>query len=163
MTKDTGLIGIPKRITIDSEEKSQSGWEVEYFLNGAIGVNDVVQLKSSEVNGYCLVKQITIDGDNLDGDWICTAQLIEIEAQPKLDMMVGTSGTGGGDIKNGDKVKVIRTIEQGNKVKGFNYSGGNFVCWYDVYDVIQVKGDRVVIGIGGVVTAAVNINDLQKV
>lgn len=49
--------------------------------------------------------------------------------------------TGGGDgIKKGDKVKVIRTMEQSGKTKGYQYAGGTFVCWYDVYDVIQVKG-----------------------
>lgn len=37
-----------------------------------------------------------------------------------------------------------------------------FTCYYSVYDVIQVKGDRVVIGIGSTVTAAVKIADLAK-
>ena len=68
----------------------------------------------------------------------------------------------GGDIKKGDKVKVIRTFKQGTKTKGYQYAGGTFVCWYSVYDVIQVKGDRVVIGIGSTVTAAVNMKDLAK-
>ena len=58
---------------------------------------------------------------------------------------------------------MIRTMEQSGKTKGYQYAGGTFVCWYDVYDVIQVKGDRVVIGIGSTVTAAVNIGDLEKV
>ena len=33
----------------------------------------------------------------------------------------------------------------------------------DVYDVIEVVGDRVVIGIGNEVTCAININNIQKV
>ena len=172
LSSETGLISIPKRITIGSNsknEESQTGWEVEYFLNGAIGVNDIVQLKSSTANGYYRVYKVTLDGDNLEGDWVCTAQLLEIKAQPKLDKKASTakkSGTtpaeSGGDIKKGDKVKVIRTFKQGNKTKGYQYAGGTFVCWYSVYDVIQVKGDRVVIGIGSTVTAAVNIKDLAK-
>ena len=36
------------------------------------------------------------------------------------------------------------------------------MCWYSVFVVILVKGDRVVIGIGNTVTAAVNMNDLAK-
>lgn len=174
LSSDTGLISIPKRITIsassDSDE-SQTGWEVEYFLNGAIGVNDIVQLKSSTANGYFRVYKVTIDGDNLEGDWVCTAQLLEIKAQPKLDKKASsskksstsTAKTTSSSIKKGDKVKVTRTFKQGSKTKGYQYSGGTFVCWYSVYDVIQVKGDRVVIGIGSTVTAAVNIKDLAKV
>lgn len=170
LSSDTGLIGKPKRVTIGSGDESQTGWEVEYFLNGAIGVNDVVQIKSSTANGYYLVHKVTFDGDNLEGDWVCTAQVLEIKAQPKLDKKAetakktsGGNATSAGEIKKGDKVKVTRTFKQGNKTKGYQYAGGTFVCWYDVYDVIQVKGDRVVIGIGSTVTAAVNIKDLAKV
>lgn len=81
LNSDTGLIGTPKRITIGSnteKEKAQTGWEVEYLLNGAIGINDTVQLESRMVNGYFRVHKVTIDGDNMEGDWICTAQLLEI-------------------------------------------------------------------------------------
>lgn len=172
LSSETGLLSIPKRITIGSSsknEESQTGWEVEYLLNGAIGVNDIVQLKSSTANGYYRVYKVTFDGDNLEGDWICTAQLLEIKAQPKLDKKASTAKKSsttpadtGGTIKKGDKVKVIRTFKQGNKTKGYQYAGGTFVCWYSVYDVIQVKGDRVVIGIGSTVTAAVNMKDLAK-
>ena len=35
-----------------------------------------------------------------------------------------------------------------------------FNLYYDEYDVIQVNGDRVVIGIGNTVTAAVNAANL---
>lgn len=170
LSSDTGLIGTPKRVTIGSGDETQTGWEVEYFLNGAIGVNDVVQLQSSTANGYYLVHKITFDGDNLEGDWICTAQLLEIKAQPKLDKKAekakktsGSKSASSSAIKKGNKVKVTRTFKQGNRTKGYQYAGGTFVCWYDVYDVIQVKGDRVVIGIGNTVTAAVNIKDLAKV
>lgn len=87
LSSETGLIGIPKRITIGSDENAKLGWEVEYLLNGAIGINDVVQLKSSTVSGYFLVNKVTIDGDNIDGDWLCTAELLEIKVDSKLDSM----------------------------------------------------------------------------
>ena len=174
LDSSSGLIGRPKRITISSggdNNESQTGWEVQYLLNGAIGVNDIVKLQSDEISGFFLVHKVTIDGDNMEGDWLCTAQLLVIRAQPKLDKKAVTSGgdsgsgSGGassGALKKGDKVKVIRTIQQGNKTKGYQYSGGTFVCYYSVYDVIQVKGDRVVIGIGSTVTAAVKAADLAK-
>ena len=87
LSSDTGLLEVPKRITISSEgdnsgsEKSNSqiGYEVKYFLNGAIGVNDYVRLESDKVRGYFRIYKLTIDGDNLEGDWICTAQLLEVK------------------------------------------------------------------------------------
>lgn len=56
-------------------------------------------------------------------------------------------------IKVGDKVKVL---------KAETYTGGSFKTYYSKYDVIEVNGDRVVIGIGKTVTAAINIKNLQK-
>lgn len=170
LSSESGLINVPKKITIGSGDEEKTGWEVEYLLNGAIGVNDIVELRSSTANGYFLVHKITIDGDNMEGDWICTAQLLKIAAKPKLDKKASSGGggekastsSGSSSIKKGDKVKVIRTVKSGSRTRGYQYAGGMFVCWYSVYDVIQVKGDRVVIGIGSTVTAAVNIKDLAK-
>jgi hypothetical protein len=57
-------------------------------------------------------------------------------------------------LKTGDKVKVLSAI---------NYDTGKpFVLYYSVYDVMQVKGDRVVVGINGAATAAVSIKNLAK-
>lgn len=81
LNAETGLIGIPKRITIgDSTDtkKAQTGWEVVFLLNGAVGVNSTVKLKSEMASGYFLVKKITYDGDNFEGDWVCTAQLLKL-------------------------------------------------------------------------------------
>lgn len=165
LSSDTGLIGSPKRITISTggdNNDSMVGWEIQYLLNGAIGVNDIVKLQSRTANGYYLIHKLTIDGDNLEGDWMCTAQVLEIKAEPKKDKMASGGGTAG-ELKKGDKVIVTRTIQQGSKTKGYQYSGGMFTLYYSVFDVIQVRGDRVVIGIGSTVTAAVNAADLQKV
>jgi len=174
LNSDTGLISSPKRITISTggdNNDSITGWEIQYLLNGAIGVNDIVKIESRTANGYYLIHKLTIDGDNLEGDWLCTAQVLEIKAEPKKDKKAsdaqggsaGDSGDSSGQLKKGDKVKVTRTIQQGSKIKGYQYSGGMFTLYYTVYDVIQVKGDRVVIGIGNTVTAAVKAADLQKV
>lgn len=57
-------------------------------------------------------------------------------------------------IRKGDKVKVL---------KAQTYAGGTFKTYYDIYDVIQVNGDRVVIGIGKTVAAAVKASNLRKV
>ena len=174
LSSDTGLIGSPKRITISTggdNNESMVGWEIQYLLNGAIGVNDIVKLQSRTANGYYLIHKLTIDGDNLEGDWMCTAQVLEIKAEPKKDKkasdvqggFTGGSGDSSGELKKGDKVKVTRTIQQGSKTKGYQYSGGTFTLYYSVFDVIRVNGDRVVIGIESTVTAAVKAADLQKI
>lgn len=92
LSSETGLIHIPKRITIGSGKEEKTGWEVEYLLNGAIGVNDIVEIKSSAANGYFLVYKVTIDGDNLEGDWICTAQLLKISEDSELDRAAEKEG-----------------------------------------------------------------------
>lgn len=64
------------------------------------------------------------------------------------------SGGSGKSIVKGGKVKVIDAV---------TYNGSKFVTYYDQYDVIEVKGDRVVIGVGSAVTAAVNASNLQAI
>lgn len=57
-------------------------------------------------------------------------------------------------LKKGDRVKVLNAV---------TYDGKPFRTYYDTYDVIQVSGGRVVIGVGATVTAAVNAANLRKV
>lgn len=57
-------------------------------------------------------------------------------------------------IKVGDKVEVIKAIQ---------YNGKPFIRFYNKYDVIEIKEDRVVIGIGQTVTCAINISNIRKV
>lgn len=57
-------------------------------------------------------------------------------------------------LKKGDRVKVLKNVQ---------YNGNSFAVYYPDYDVIEVKGDRVVIGIDGVVTCAININNVSKI
>ena len=57
-------------------------------------------------------------------------------------------------IKVGGKVKVVKAV---------TYDGQKFKTYYNKYDVLEIKGDRVVIGIGKTVTAAINIKNLKAV
>lgn len=57
-------------------------------------------------------------------------------------------------LKKDDRVKVLNAV---------TYDGKPFRTYYDTYDVIQVSGARVVIGVGATVTAAVNAANLRKV
>lgn len=58
-------------------------------------------------------------------------------------------------IKTGDTVAVVDPIIYGTSRR--------FTCWYRTYKVMQVTGDRAVIGRNGVVTAAINVKNLKKV
>lgn len=79
---DSGLVGSPKRVVIaqdDSGKPTQYGWEVDYFLNGAITVNDFVKLESRKISGYFLVQSVQYTGGNRSGDWMCTSRLMEVK------------------------------------------------------------------------------------
>lgn len=67
------------------------------------------------------------------------------------DSDINTDTVSRGDSK---KVKVLDNID---------YDGNRFGVYYDEYDVIEEDGDRIVIGIGSVATAAVNIANLEFV
>ena len=80
LSADSGLIGIPAKMAYsasDSNYGEESGYVVEYLLNGAIGIGDFIRLESKYVKGYFRVRSVEISGDNLEGDWICTAKLVE--------------------------------------------------------------------------------------
>ena len=51
-------------------------------MNAAIGVNDYIELDSKYVSGYFVVKKVKISGDNRQGDWICTAQVLKTADLP---------------------------------------------------------------------------------
>ena len=88
ISAESGLVGIPKKIynsaatsgedTGSTLQDSLFGYEVVYFMNGNIGVNDLVKLESKLVTGLFRVYKLQIEGDNLEGDWQCTAQLVEV-------------------------------------------------------------------------------------
>lgn len=63
-------------------------------------------------------------------------------------------------------VKPIVSFKKGDKVKVYNAinydTGASFAVYYPVYDVIQAKDNRIVIGIGSNVTAAIHKDNLRK-
>lgn len=70
------------------------------------------------------------------------------------EILLGNNQNKEESIKVGDKVQVLKAIQ---------YNGQPFKTYYNKYDVIEVKGDRVVIGIGQTVTCAINKNNIRKV
>lgn len=63
------------------------------------------------------------------------------------------TATKSSEIEVGDKVKVL---------KAKTYAGKSFKLYYSKYDVLEVKGNRIVIGVGETVVAAVHKDNLQK-
>lgn len=81
LSAETGLIGIPTRVQIsdsNGSETTQYGWDVEFLMNAAITIDDYVYLNSRLLKGYFRVYSITIEGDNIEGSWTCTARLLEV-------------------------------------------------------------------------------------
>lgn len=70
------------------------------------------------------------------------------------EILLGNNQNKEESIKVGDKVQVLKAIQ---------YNGQPFKTYYNIYDVIEVKGDRIVIGIGQTVTCAINKNNIRKV
>lgn len=98
-----GLIGVPKKISISdtnttkgkssgtsstsSTKKSGSkgttkkgipGYQINFLINPAIGVNDLIMLKSKVKSGAFRVHKLSIKADNYTDDWTCTAEILEV-------------------------------------------------------------------------------------
>lgn len=81
LSVDTGLVGIPERVQISDTEgtsKAQFGWDVEFLMNAAINIDDYVYLNSAYAKGYFRVYSLSIEGDNYEGSFSCTARLLEV-------------------------------------------------------------------------------------
>lgn len=82
-------------------------------------------------------------------NWIKNPNVIRVGQKIKIP-----TATAPESFAKGDKAKVLNAV---------TYDGRSFKTYYDVYDVIEVSGDRVVIGVGSTVTAAVKAANLRKV
>ncbi len=116
-----GLIGTPEKVTItdkDDSSKTYTGWDVTYFLNGAIDVNDYVHLKSRRVSGYFYVYSQEISGDNLSGDWVCKSRLRACTktAQPSADVTSKKSktSTSSSSSSSSKKSETVYTVKKGD-------------------------------------------------
>lgn len=58
------------------------------------------------------------------------------------------------EIHVGDRVTVINNKQ---------YNGKSFRNFYKIYEVMEIKGDRVVIGVNGIVTTAINIKNIRRI
>lgn len=90
-------------------------------------------------------------------------------AHPYHIIGTGKGCTAYGWVNEGDITKVKPTedkIQKGDKVKvlkAVTYTNQKFKAWYKSYDVLQVAGDKVVIGIGKTITCAIHIDNVKKI
>mgnify|MGYP006343897829 FL=1 len=65
----------------------------------------------------------------------------------------GSAPAPSSQIMVGDRVRVLNAV---------TYNGHGFHSWYDTYTVMELNGDRAVIGVNGTVTAAINVCNIAK-
>lgn len=102
LSSETGLIGVPRKVRLSSEnsiDNDEYGYEVTFFMNAGIKISDFVYLDTRTVKGYFRVSELSMSGSNLDGDWTCTATLLEngggSSAARKSSAGIVHSGSGG--------------------------------------------------------------------
>lgn len=87
MSNATGLIGMPEReykSESTSAENNQNthaheiyGYKIKYLMDGVLGLGDRIHLKTDYIEGYFHIYKISVSGDNLSGDWQCSAHIME--------------------------------------------------------------------------------------
>ena len=111
---------------------------------------------SSGKKSICKVGQAKITAINKSG------------AHPYHIVGTGSGCTAYGWVNKGDITKKLITkdkLKVGDRVKvtkAVTYAGKKFKAWYDKYDVYQVNGDKVVIGVNKIITCSIHIDNVKK-
>lgn len=135
--KQEGLFPVGTEVNFTGTKHYTSSYKTATGKNCKAGKAKITAVSAGNAHPYHCVA-ITGKGSTVYG-WVDATDVSAVKDQT---------------IRKGDKVKVL---------KATTYTGGAFKTYYDAYDVIQVNGDRAVIGIKSTVTAAVNVKNLQKV
>ena len=133
---NANLIRVGQKIKIPAENKPATG-EVIHTVKAGETLSKIAQKYGTTYQKIAAYNRIA------NANLIRVGQKIKIPADTQAAQ----------SFKKGDKVKVLKAV---------TYTGKAFKTYYDKYDVIEADGDRVVIGIGKTVTAAVNAANLKK-
>ncbi len=102
--------------------------------------------------------------DGIIGNVDCNHVYRNLIEEIKGNTSGAISGTNTGNLEeNTEAADVFAPGDTVVVVKAVTYDGKRFKRYHDAYEVIEAKGDRVVIGINGEVTAAVNGENLKRV
>lgn len=142
-----GSTSTPTPVPTQNEESVNSSSEIN--VGDKVKVINPIQYNGQPFTLY----YSTYDVIEVNGDRVVIGIGSTVTAAVHIGNLTKVSSTNSDVIGVGDKVKVINAIQ---------YNGEPFAVYYDSYDVIEVSGDRIVIGIGSTVTAAVNVSNLIK-
>lgn len=149
----------PDHVVVSSNDNIESAnATITATYNTGIHVGDKVNVTNA----------VTYDGQSFK-TWYDTYDVIELNGDRAV---IGVNGqvTAAINVNNLSKVSEASaprpSIHVGDRVRVTNavtYNGQSFKTWYDTYTVMELKGDRAVIGVNGTVTAAINVSNIAKV
>lgn len=127
-------------------------------VSNEISVGDTVRPNSlKDYNGNSLTSyHDTYTVSELKGDRAVLTANGQVWSAMNVNNLskVGETSAPSSSINVGDRVRVTNAV---------TYDGQSFKTWFDTYTVMELKGDRAVIGVNGTVTAAINVNNIAKV
>ena len=147
------------RDRVDTEQlQYQIGDYVEYNAIYASSTSEDALTPSSGFTGGTITRVIP---------WAVNPYLINNGTGWVNDGCIISTGDNSSDEDNEESETDVSNIKAGDKVRvllNVNYDTDQaFTLYYDEYDVIQVNGDRAVIGIGNTVTSAIDVHNIEKV
>lgn len=83
LSAETGLLGLPERVQISNEDKGYSyGWDVEYLMNAAIGLDDYVYLNSNSNVWLGNERRVILENELFyicveDNEWSLAVELVQ--------------------------------------------------------------------------------------
>lgn len=156
--KDFGKSSTSQSSTTKTETSSGSKSGSKLSLkNVPLYASSTVKSKATDVTGTYYLW----DGEKVNGRYRITNSTANIGKDGQVTGWIDSKY-----VTTKSSTSTSKTIKVGDKVrvkKAVTYDGKAFAVYYDKYDVIEVSGDRVVIGIGKTVTAAVKASNLQIV
>ncbi|MBR4429718.1 MAG: hypothetical protein IKS75_00290 [Clostridiales bacterium] len=163
-----GHVAIVEKI-IDSNTiyTSESAYKGSAFFNctrkntnGRWGMNANYKFRGCIINPAVKEEKKTIDQiaqEVIDGKWgngLARKNALKKAGYDYDAVQKRVNEILNGKIKVGDTVKVINPVSYGTNKK--------FKLYYKTYKVMELSGDRAVIGVNGTVTAAIDVKNLKK-
>ena len=144
---------------VDTEQlQYQIGDYVEYNAIYASSTSEDALTPSSGFTGGTITRVIP---------WAVNPYLINNGTGWVNDGCIISTGDNSSDEDNEESETDVSNIKAGDKVRvllNVNYDTDQaFTLYYDEYDVIQVNGDRAVIGIGNTVTSAIDVRNIERI
>ena len=135
-------------------------------------VNEILTGKSSSSSSSSSKSIDTLADEVIAGKWgsgadrknrLQAAGYDYNAVQARVNEKLGVKSSGSSSSSSSSSIKVGDRVKVKSGAKDYNGTGLASSVYSNTYNVIQINGNRVVIGKGSAVTAAVNKNNLYKV